>query len=61
MKAGDKRKVKSTLPGESVHGAKKGDEITFQDEVKHALGGMVYHFHTEKGKSIWLFEFQFRK
>lgn len=61
MKFLDKKKIKidHSVNGQQV--AKRGDEIEFQDNVRHTMNGIMYQFQTSAGVDIWLKESQFRK
>ena len=61
MKLGDKKKMKCDLSEKGHKVAKRGDEITFQEELKHTNAGIIYLFHNNEGKNLWLLESQYRK
>lgn len=61
MKFGDKKKIRTDHIVSDQKVAKRGDEVEFQDNVRHTMDGIKYHFKTESGKEIWLKENQFKK
>lgn len=60
MKLGDTKKAKIEFSIKDKPALIKGDQITFQDNVRHTVGGIEYQFKTASGVEIWLKESQFR-